>query len=133
MVSIFVSKATISCFNLLSLKFGSMFSIIKNFCLHVPFVSEVSWIWQCCLTLSANCSASNYLILRRTWRTSDQMHSGYTSDINNGRKVNVVPHVWYVNKHVHSKTIQMMHGYVIMEFKLAKILSLRCYIGHRKL
>ena len=31
------------------------------------------------------------------------MHSGYTSDINNGRKVNVVPHVWYVNKHVHSK------------------------------
>jgi hypothetical protein len=24
------------------------------------------------------------LILRRTWRTSDQMPSGYTSDINNG-------------------------------------------------
>lgn len=43
------------------------------------------------------------LILRRTRRTSDQMHSGYTSDINNGRKVDVVPHVWYVNKHVHSK------------------------------
>ena len=41
-----------------------------------------------------------HLTLRRISRTSDQMHPGYTSGINNGRKVQDVYSMIH-NKHVH--------------------------------